>query len=225
MAGCGRCRACLASSSFLSSSPRALRAWRPSRAARPRVTSSSVSTSLASLMSSIGSSTSASSPSAASSRRKPRGLALGAGEHAAKALAAVDRDFHLDLDQMAGIAVEIGFAHQRPVDAGRGNFQPVGAVDRVGDVEHRRQRARHRLAVLDRHGAVRPLRHDLHGAAVGGRNLAPAPAGSRVCSSTGSAIAATRAGSARLDDQPRLASRRRRRRTASCRRLRLRPFW
>ena len=48
---------------------------------------------------------------------------------------------------------------------GRGNFQPVGAIDRVGDVEHRRQRARGGLAILDRHGAVRPLGHDLHGAA------------------------------------------------------------
>ena len=42
----------------------------------------------------------------------------------------------------AGIAHEIRAAHQRPVDAGRGKFQPVFAVDRVLDVEDRRQRAR-----------------------------------------------------------------------------------
>ena len=46
------------------------------------------------------------------------------------------------LTEMAGIALEIGAAHQRPVDARRGNFQPIGAVDRIGDIEHRRQRAR-----------------------------------------------------------------------------------
>ena len=136
-------------------------------------TSSSVSTSLASLMSSIGSRTSASSPSAASSRRMRARLALGAGKDAAKALAALDRHCHLDLRDVAGVALEIGFAHQRPVDAGRGNLQPVGAVDRIGDVEHRRQRARHGLAILDRHRAVRALRHDLHGAAVRARDLHP----------------------------------------------------
>ena len=55
--------------------------------------------------------------------------------------------------------------HQRPVDPGRGHFQPVLGLDRVLDVEHRRERARSRLAILDRHRAVRPLRHDLHRAA------------------------------------------------------------
>jgi hypothetical protein len=38
--------------------------------------------------------------------------------------------------------------------------------DRIGDIEYRRQCARRRFAILDGHGAVRPLRHDLHGAAV-----------------------------------------------------------
>ena len=76
---------------------------------------------------------------------------------------------------------------------GRGNLQPVGAVDRIGDVEHRRQRARDGLAILDRHRAVRPLGHDLHGAAVDARKCARAPADSRGSSSTGSAMAATRA--------------------------------
>ena len=101
-----------------------------------------------------------------------RGLALGAEQHAAEALAAVDRNFHFDLRQIAGVAVEIGLAHQRPVDAGRGYFQPVGAIDQVGHVEHRRERARDRLAVLHRHAAVRPLGHDLDGAAVGGETFA-----------------------------------------------------
>ena len=135
-----------------------------------------MSTSLASLISSIGSKISAALACfrvVACRLANARGLALGADQQAAETLAPVDRDLHLDLDQMAGVAVEIGFAHQRPVDAGRGNLQPVGALDRVGHVEHRRQRARDRLAVLDRHGAVRPLRHDLHGAAVGGRHLHP----------------------------------------------------
>ena len=80
---------------------------------------------------------------------------------------------HFDLDEVAGETLEIGLAHQRPVDAGRGNFQPVGAVDRLVDVENRRQSPRNGLAVLDRHAAVRALRHDLDGGAVSGRNLNP----------------------------------------------------
>ena len=74
-------------------------------------------------------------------------------------------DRHLDLHEMAGIALEIGTAHQRTVDARRGNLQPVGALDRIGDVEHRRQRPRDRLAILDLHRAIGPLGHDLDGAA------------------------------------------------------------
>jgi len=45
-------------------------------------------------------------------------------------LAALMRDRHLDLHQIARITFEIGAAHQRPVDPGRGNLQPVGLVDR-----------------------------------------------------------------------------------------------
>ena len=56
---------------------------------------------------------------------------------------------------------------------GRGNLQPVGAVDRIGDVEHRRQRPRNRLAILDLHRSVGPFRHDLDGAAGFAGNLDP----------------------------------------------------
>ena len=77
------------------------------------------------------------------------------------------------LTLVAGIALEIRAPHQRPVDAGRRHFKPVGAIDRIGDVEHRRQRARDYLAVLDLHRAVRPFGHDLHGAAGEPRNLHP----------------------------------------------------
>ena len=99
------------------------------------------------------------------------GIAFDAAQHAAEALAALMGDRHLDLDEMAGITLEIGAAHQRAVDPGRGNFQPVGALDRIGDVKHRRQRPRDRLAILDQHGSIRPLRHDLDGAAGFTRNL------------------------------------------------------
>ena len=102
---------------------------------------------------------------------KTHGIAFDAAQRAAEPLAALMRHRHLDLDEMTGIALEIGTAHQRAVDAGRGNFQPVGALDRIGDVEHRRQRPRDRLAILDQHGAVGPLRHDLDGAAGFARNL------------------------------------------------------
>ncbi len=96
---------------------------------------------------------------------QPRRIALNADECAAEPLAAVTGDRHLDFDEMAGVTLEIGTAHQRPVDARRGNLQPIGAIDRIGDIEHRRQRARHRFAILDLHRSVRPFRHDLHGAA------------------------------------------------------------
>ena len=96
---------------------------------------------------------------------QPHRIALDASKRAAEPLAALMRHRHLDLDEVAGIALEIGAAHQRPVDARRGNLQPVGAVDRIGDVQHRRQRPRDRLAVLDLHRSVGPLRHDLDGAA------------------------------------------------------------
>ncbi len=74
-------------------------------------------------------------------------------------------DRHLDLDEMTGVALEVGTANQRAIDARRGYLEPVGAVDRVGDIEHRRQRPRNRLAILDLHRAVGPLGHDLDGAA------------------------------------------------------------
>ena len=92
-------------------------------------------------------------------------IALDADERAAKPLAALVSDRHLDLDEMAGVALEIGAANQRPIDARRGNLQPIGTVDRVGDVEHRRQCTRHRLAILDLHRSIRPFGHDLHSAA------------------------------------------------------------
>ncbi len=82
-------------------------------------------------------------------------------------------DRHFDLDEMTGVALEIGTAHQRAIDARRGYLKPVGAVDRVGDVEHRRQRPRDRLAILDLHRAVGPLGHDLDGAAGLAGNLDP----------------------------------------------------
>ena len=71
---------------------------------------------------------------------QPDSFALDAAQHAAEPLASLMRDRHLDFHEMAGIAFEIGTAHQRPVDPGRGNLQPIGAVDRIGDVQHRRQR-------------------------------------------------------------------------------------
>ena len=38
----------------------------------------------------------------------------------------------------------------------------IGLVDRIVDVEHRRDRAADLFAILDRHRAVWPLGHDLH---------------------------------------------------------------
>ena len=127
--------------------------------------SSSVRTSLASAMSSITSSTSASSSGAYIIPVQPHAIAFDAGERAAEPLAALMGDRHLDLDEVASVALEIGTAHQRTVDARRRNLQPIGPVDRIGDVEHRRQRPRDRLAILDLHRSIGSFRHNLNGAA------------------------------------------------------------
>ena len=98
---------------------------------------------------------------------------FGAEQLTTEAPAAVDRRRHFDMGKVTGIAVEIGAPHQRPVDARRGNLQAVRALDRVVDIEYRGQRARGGLAILDRQGAVGPLRHDLHRAPGEGRNAYP----------------------------------------------------
>ncbi len=92
-------------------------------------------------------------------------VAIERADHAAEAAAAIERNIHLDLHQMPGVALEIRAAHQRAIHARRGNFQPVGAVHGISHIEHRRERARNRFAILHRHAAVRPFRHDLYRAA------------------------------------------------------------
>ncbi len=87
-------------------------------------------------------------------------------QHAAEAPPAFDRDRHFHLELVAGIALEIRAPHQRTVHAGRGYFQPIGPIDRIRHVQHRRKRSRDRFAVFDCHGPVRPFRHDLDRAAV-----------------------------------------------------------
>jgi len=91
--------------------------------------------------------------------------------HALEALAPVEGMGELDLGLVAVPALEIRAADKRPVDAGRGNLEIVGAVDRVLDVEGRRDVARDGLAILDVHGAVGLLGHDLDRHAVQRRDL------------------------------------------------------
>ena len=63
-----------------------------------------------------------------------------------------------DLDHPVGLQsrllaleqVEVDGAGQRPVDAGRGDFQQIFASDRVGGVEHLRNRAAQLGALFDR---------------------------------------------------------------------------
>ena len=101
-----------------------------------------------------------------------RGLvALDADDFAAKAFAAFDHHGHFDLRFVSHMALEVGTARQRAVDAGRGQFQPIAAADRIVDVERGRKRAARRLAILDREGAVGALRHDLNRAAVAARDM------------------------------------------------------
>ena len=135
-----------------------------------------------------------------------RDVAFGAEQLAAETLAALDRDRHLDLHEIVGVALEVRLAHQRTVDAGRRQLQPVGAVHRIGGVEHRRQGARADLAVLDRHGAVGLLGHHLHGAAVGaGHAHAHQPIAEAL--DDGLDDGGDPGAQARLDDQARLGAR------------------
>ena len=113
-------------------------------------------------------------------------------KQALEPLAAVERHVEFDPRLVAERPHEIGAAHQRPVDAGRGHFEPVFARDRVLEVEHRRQRPAGRLAILDRHRAVGPLGHDLQRRRDAAR-ASPAPAAARDRLSTGPATWATRA--------------------------------
>src|SRR3569833_122686 len=62
-------------------------------------------------------------------------------------------------------------AHQRAVDAGRAHLEVVFAVDRILDVEHRRQIFAQPLAIGDGEPAVGVLGHDLQRAAVVLRDL------------------------------------------------------
>jgi hypothetical protein len=101
------------------------------------------------------------------------GDALDTQENAAEPALAGHRDCQLHLEAMAGMALEIRAAYQGPVHAGRGYFEPIGTLDRVGDIEHRRKRPRDRFAIIHRHGAVGTLGHDLDGAAVEPQNLHP----------------------------------------------------
>ncbi len=80
---------------------------------------------------------------------------------------------------MARPGREIRLADQRPVDAGRRHFQMIGLLDRIGHVERRRNRAADLFAILDGHGAVVALGHDLQRQAV----LATAR---RICTRTSS---------------------------------------
>ena len=77
----------------------------------------------------------------------------------------------LDARLVALPALEVRTADERAVDAGRGDFEVVGPVDRILDVEGRRDIARDGLAILDIHRPVGPLGHDLHGHAVQRRDL------------------------------------------------------
>ena len=91
-----------------------------------------------------------------------RAIAVDAKQGSAEPLAAFMHHRHLHLHKMSGVAFEVGTPHQRAIDPRRRNLQPIGPLDRVGHIHHRRQRARNRLAVLDQHRPVRTLGHDLH---------------------------------------------------------------
>ena len=102
-----------------------------------------------------------------------RCLPFYAQQQSTEPLAAIDRDRHLYLELVAGKALEVRTPHQRAVHAGRRHFKPIGTVDRVRHVEHRRERPRDCLAILHLHRTVRPFGHDLNGTAIESRHLHP----------------------------------------------------
>jgi hypothetical protein len=134
---------------------------------------------------------------------QPDSVALDAGKRSAEPFAAMTGDGHLDLDEVTCMTLEIRAAHQRPIDAGRGNFQPVGPFDGVGDIEHRRKCARNRLAIFDVHRSVRPFGHDLDRATCLAGDPDPDQPIAHLLQHGRSNRRDTR-GDARLDDQARL---------------------
>ncbi len=162
---------------------------RPRRAARtsdlPRrsaaAISSSVRTSLASDMSSNGSTNSLVRGRTVLGfvDAHARTGAFDADEDAAEAPASLVRRLELDLHDLRRHDAR-SRSGAPAADRARARISPaVGAIDRIGGIEHRRQRARRGLAFLDRHRAVGPLGHHLHRAAVVGRTPGPAPRESR----------------------------------------------
>src|SRR3989338_665060 len=82
-------------------------------------------------------------------------------QQAAETLSARHGLGKLDLHVEALPTLEILGPRQRAIDARRGNLEIVFAGDRVLDVEDGRESAREFFAILDRHGAVGALCHDL----------------------------------------------------------------
>jgi hypothetical protein len=83
-------------------------------------------------------------------------------QRAGQLLAAADLLGEAEPRLVAGPVGEILRPGQRPVDARRGDFEPIGLLDRVGGVEHLREPPRQPLAILEGELArVRPLGHHL----------------------------------------------------------------
>ena len=98
---------------------------------------------------------------------QPRMILVGAEHDAGEPLAPVERHVQLDPREMAGEAVPVLHAGERPVDAGRAHLERPGAGDRVVHVEHGAHRVADRLAILDAdQRAVGAVGHDLHGRAL-----------------------------------------------------------
>src|SRR5215218_9261106 len=101
---------------------------------------------------------------------KASSFALYADDQTTEAALSCHRYRHFNLRGMAGIAFEIRAPHQRAIDTRRGDFQAVGPLDRIGNIEYGRECPRDIFAILDAHRPVRALCHDLNGAARHARN-------------------------------------------------------
>ena len=95
---------------------------------------------------------------------EPRAGVVGAQRDAGEAPAAVDRGDGLGAGEVAGEAVPVLGAGQRPVDAGGADLQRPGAGDRILHVQHGAEGVADRLAVGDGDlAAVGAVGHHLHG--------------------------------------------------------------
>ena len=88
--------------------------------------------------------------------------ALDGYDPAAKTFAPADTGVHFDACFPAHGPAKIRNTNEQAVYAWRRDLEPVGTLEQILNIERRRQRFAHRLAILDGHRSIWPFRDDLH---------------------------------------------------------------